>query len=83
MKRRHLCAMSITVLAGLLGGCAGDSAVRHNLTPELMTMTKRPVDVANARSLTWNENWRMFYTDFNRGAMLDHPSTLSRLPSPY
>jgi hypothetical protein len=68
--------------AALLCLCAiGCSGVRHDLTPELMTMSDRPVDVENTYSLTCNENWRLLVEDFQRGAMIDRPNRLT--PDPW
>lgn len=75
------------VVAGLLVGCSATdnspSGIRHNLTPELKTMTDRPVDVDNRVSVTNNENLRRFWEDLQRATLFDRPSMLSKYPTPY
>jgi hypothetical protein len=73
-----------TAAAILLGvSCVTGCGVRHNLTPELSTMSDRPVDVDNTWALTCDENWRMFVSDFQRGALIDRPSRLTPEPIPH
>lgn len=75
------------VMAGLLGGCSSTdnspSGIRYNLTPELQTMTDRPVDIGNRVSITYDENIRRFWEDLHRAALVDRPSMLSKYPTPY
>ncbi len=76
-------AMCLAALAGVtvLSGCGGSGtspgAIRRNPTPELRTMSDRPVDSANMFWSTWNENVRMAWSDFHRGALYDRPSSLT------
>jgi hypothetical protein len=76
MNRRTAIAASITLLiaAASLGGCCD---VRHDLTPEMMTLSQRPVDVDNAISLAWNEDIRMMWSDLARATLTDRPVRLT------
>lgn len=91
--RRH--TTSLLTLAGstaLLGGCyspsamsdpfSRDSFIRASLTPELMTLHQRPVDVDNQFAIMANENWRMFWSDLARATYTDRPSRLTPEPVP-
>ena len=55
-------------------------AIVGNLSPELMGMTERPVDVDRNIQLTSDFNSRMFFDDIGRVLYTDHPSRLSPLP---
>ncbi|MFG0330260.1 MAG: hypothetical protein ACF8PN_10215 [Phycisphaerales bacterium] len=59
-----------------LGSILGD------LTPELMTMSEREVDVEVAIARTWDTNWRNYWMDWGRLMMFDRPSRLSPYPMP-
>jgi hypothetical protein len=85
-------ALALTTLALLsvgLGACGGNAQstaagdVRNNITPELSTLTSRPVDLKNDRALVANYNWRIMSQDFNRAMFLDRPSRLTHLPMPH
>ncbi len=69
---------------GSLGAVPGgrDSAIRANLTPELATLTDRPVDLSNEYALMANENSRMILSDLSRAWYTDRPSRLSKTPLP-
>ena len=54
--------------------------VFNDLTPELMTLTERPVDVTSDISVNTNSDIRSFWTDLGRVFMLDTPSRLSPYP---
>lgn len=81
-------ALGVTALSLLtLVGCGSSetSEVSHDsitgdLTPELMTLNERPVDVSDARATTFNSNWRAMWGDINRALLLDRPSRLAPLP---
>lgn len=72
------------LIGGLLGGCSsGDpnySDVRWNISPDMMTLTDRPVDVDRKLGYTFDTNYRMFWGDLQRAALLDRPSHLAREP---
>lgn len=85
MASRSLIACGC-VLAGALivGGCSSNTAagrdakVRRNPTPELSTLSQRPIDVDNRMTLTFDENLRMANEDWNRLWLIDRPSRLAR-----
>lgn len=85
--RRLSLALGVLALATGMGGCASDykedsqyAAVRADLTPELMTLAERPVDVDSQRAVTFNTNWRILWQDLNRMWLLDRPSRLTPEP---
>ncbi len=89
MASRAVVVLGISVAAVALAGCgssntaaARDSKVRGNLTPELMTLSQRPVDVDNRVVLSSDENLRMANEDLIRMWYLDRPSRLSRTRIP-
>jgi hypothetical protein len=69
------------LLAGV--GCAADpmatdfKSVKSNLTPELMTISERKVDVERNLATAENQNYRMFWNDLGRMMYVDRPSILS------
>ncbi|GJQ28988.1 MAG: hypothetical protein HBSAPP03_08720 [Phycisphaerae bacterium] len=72
----------VIAAAGLLGavGCSSSTSarsIRHDLTPELTTLTQRPADIDNMKWHTWNMDWRQMKGDFYRGAHLDRPTRLA------
>ena len=84
---RFVCAaVALVVASGLVGCSATDNSpegIRDNLTPDLQTTTDRPVDIGNRVSITYDENIRRMWEDFQRAALVDRPSMLSRFPTPY
>jgi hypothetical protein len=85
---RLFTAASFVLVAGL-AGCGGspsarrDSEVRGNVTPELETLSQRPIDVSNTQTVVWDENLRMANEDWNSLWLLDRPSRLSRWRMPH
>ena len=80
-RKASACGLTVAVLtACALGGCGG---VRNNLTPELMTLDERPVEVSNRVALTFNANKRMIWGDLNRASLMDRPSRLTPHPMPH
>jgi hypothetical protein len=79
MRKVLFTAAAILLVGSALTGCG----TRHNLTPELMNLSDRPVDVDNTWALTANTNWRMLVGDFQRGALIDRPSRLTPEPIPH
>ena len=82
MKIKALAALTLTMVAGsALVGCSSDSvsmhSVAHNMTPEVMTLNQRPVDVYRHMAYTKNVNERMFWEDLGRVWYTDHPSRLN------
>jgi hypothetical protein len=78
MRKVILPAAAILLSLSALTGCG----TRSDLTPELSTLQDRDEDVYNTISLTCNENWRMLVSDWQRAALLDHPSRLTPEPIP-
>jgi hypothetical protein len=65
------------------GFASRDRAIVRELTPELRTLTQRPVDTQAMAWHTWNADWRMFYGDFYRAAHLNRPSHLAPTTIPH
>lgn len=74
---RSTLALSALALLSAAGGCSVGADVEDGLTPELMTLSERPVDVGNTAKITFNENWRMYHSDWQRFWLLDRPSRLT------
>jgi hypothetical protein len=72
------------ILLAALAGCSSnspggrDAAVRADPTPELQTLSQRPIEVDNRIVLTTDENLRMFSEDLGRFWLLYRPSRLAR-----
>lgn len=84
--KTFLC-LSAVALAALLAGCETDDEMRvstddilDDLTPELQTLTERPVDVDRNLAVNNNQNDRMFWDDLGRVFYTNQPSTLSPYP---
>jgi hypothetical protein len=79
------CAMGVGVglVLAVAGGCTSGQTgkVQRNLTPELRTMSDRPVDTRNSFWVAWNENKRLGWEDFYRGALWDRSSRLTPHPT--
>jgi hypothetical protein len=81
-------AAILCLSAAALAGCSNsgpagrDAAVRANLTPELRTLSQRPIDVDNRVTLVVDENLRMVNQDWGRFWLMDRPSRLTpeRMP---
>lgn len=71
----------------LLAGCAQENLqhtkIRTDLTPELQTLNRRPVEVRSQTSLVFNSDWRQFWDDTQRALLLDRPSRLSPIAVPH
>ncbi|MBK9188429.1 MAG: hypothetical protein HUU18_09925 [Phycisphaerales bacterium] len=86
---------AVLVLASLatltLAGCAspgpGHAAdrrkVKENLTPELLTLNERHIEVENRLLVGFNTNMRMFWSDLSRASHTDRPSRLTPGPMPH
>lgn len=85
MKMR-LSVMSLVLVALALGGCQSDpyavdyDSISNNLSPELMTLANRDVDVDRITKQTNNVNERMVVDDLMRTFYTDRPSWLSPTP---
>lgn len=90
-KNRNRMLLAAGLFAGLatFGGCASDpldvsyDAILDNLTPSLMTLDERPVDVERHIAYTNDVNGRLFWEDLGRTWYTDHPSRLSPVPIIY
>ncbi len=88
LTRSVLCLSAAVVVLGL-SACAsrskypGYSTVASDLTPDMLTLTNRPIDAQNRMAVTTNENWRMFWSDLSRAALLDRPSRLTPTMIPH
>jgi hypothetical protein len=83
--------LAALTLAGSLGGCASSgrndggrhSDIQGDLSPELDTLTLRPIDFDNRMYYTWDTNGRMFWGDLLKASYQDRPSRLVNAPTPY
>ena len=81
-------AACFVAVAGVVGCSSSPSArrdaqVRGNVTPELNTLSQRPIDVSNTQTVAIDENWRMLNEDWNNLWLMDHASRLSRWRMPH
>lgn len=74
----------LALLAALsLGGCKSDpndvsfDAIKNNLSPEMMTLNERGIDVERNMAVTRDQNLRSMWNDLGRVFLTDHPSALS------
>lgn len=84
--RQTVCALTIAAAGLILTGCHGSTkyhAYRGNPTPELQTLSERPIDVDRHLVVTQDHNLRMFSEDVGRALYLDHPSRLTPYPIVY
>jgi uncharacterized lipoprotein YajG len=87
-KKSVMRAMFGTMAAVCLAGCAntsnypGHSEVANDITPDILSLSKRPIDANNTMRLTNNENYRMMWDDLGRLSLLNRPSRLSPYPMP-
>lgn len=87
--RRTITALAL-VIAACSVGCsssdgprhAGDvSAIRANPSPAMHTLAGRKTDARNRRTVTIDNNLRMFTEDWERAMLLDRPSRLTMYPA--
>ena len=82
------CCVPALLAAALLAGCSSntassrDDAVRANLTPELHTLSERPIDDNNRTVLAVDTNLRSANEDLSRLLLFDRPSRLTRVRLP-
>ena len=84
MKRIPRWTTTFVLAAGLTtltacesGGDVSYSAISGDLTPELMTINERPVDVDRSIAFYENMMWRSFWSDLGRVFYTDRPNPLS------
>lgn len=81
--RSVLAAMSISAALLALGGCAPDpndvsfDALKSDLTPHILGISERDVDIERNMAVIGNQNLRMMWGDFGRLFFFDAPSRLS------
>lgn len=84
MNARVVGLLAVVAGACLLGGCSyGDpnySDVRWHVSPDMQTLTDRPVDMDRKLGYAFDTNYRMFWGDLQRAALVDRPSHLAREP---
>ncbi len=79
---RVLLGLGAATLA-LSAGCSSDptsadfSAIKGNLTPELVGVSERDVDIQRNMAVVSNQNLRMFWSDLGRAFFFEGPSSLS------
>ena len=84
---KHLtCAILLAALAIGLGGCDNNGedvsygAIVSDLSPELLSLSERPVDYHRHIMSTADSNARMLFGDLARTFYTDHPSRLTGYP---
>lgn len=82
--KMKLIAASLGLTAVALSGCqsadhtdVSTDAILKNPSPELRTLTERPVDVSRNYHITADQNKRMFWEDLGRFWYTDRPSRLT------
>lgn len=90
IQSRLVPALLVVVTCALVVGCSSRDpddvsfdAIIDDLTPELVTLTQRQVDIERNMAVTSNQNLRMIWEDMGRAWYVDHPSRLSPYPVPY
>jgi len=88
MQRRLSVVLGSALIAGALAltGCGtGDARlddIRADPSPDVDTLHQRPIDMGNAATVTFDENFRMMWQDMGRVMLFDRPSRLAREPIP-
>jgi hypothetical protein len=83
--------VGVVGLALALVGCATSgrndggrhSRAQGDVSPELDTLDKRPIDIDDRMYYTWDTNGRMFWDDVYSAMLFDRPSRLSNNPTPW
>ena len=76
-------AAALPALMGALTGCASDpndvsfDAIKRDLTPHILGLSERDVDVQRNMAVIGNQNLRMTWGDLGRLFLFDRPSRLS------
>jgi hypothetical protein len=86
---KSVIGLTVVVAAtALTTGCASDktsdtsyAAISGDLTPELMTLSERPIDVDRHISFNNDLNGRMFWNDLGRVFYTDRASWLTPYPT--
>lgn len=75
---RCLAALALLALPGV--AATGCSTAKGDLAPGLTTLSQRRSDYNNAAALSVDSNYRAFWADLSRAALLDRPSRLAPEP---
>ena len=92
MIRMNHPAIACTALLGatallMTTGCKSNTdhysykAITSDLTPELMGLSERQVDIHTNIAVVEDVNWRLMWGDLGRVWFLDRPSILSPFPT--
>ncbi len=78
---RSSCLLLAVTTVGL-GGCSSPddvsfNAIKGDLTPHIVGLTERDVDIELNMAVVGNQNLRMFWGDLGRMWLFDRPSRLS------
>jgi len=79
---RSSCLLLAVASLGL-GGCSSSpddvsfNAIKGDLTPHIVGLTERDVDIELNMAVVGNQNLRMFWGDLGRIWLFDRPSRLS------
>jgi type IV pilus biogenesis protein CpaD/CtpE len=78
---RSSCLLLAVASVGL-GGCTSPddvsfNAIKGDLTPHIVGLTERDVDIELNMAVVGNQNLRMFWGDLGRIWLFDRPSRLS------
>jgi hypothetical protein len=84
-RNSFVAAVGVLTILGVatLGGCKANpddvsfNTIKGDLTPEMMTLVERPVDVDRNIAVNWNQNLRNAWMDLGRVFYWDSPSRLS------
>jgi len=89
MKRAssYITVGSAILAASAFIGCSSNdvstNAILSNLTPELLGLNERPIDIKSHMAVTGNVELREMWGDLGRAVYIDHPSRLSPYPIVY
>ncbi len=85
--RAAMCLAAATGAAALfLGGCSSSdkaAEVRADPTPELISLSERPVDRKNRWAYTRNTYYRSLTNDVSRFILMDRPSRMIYSVTPF
>lgn len=80
---KTLAGIASLALILAVSGCKSDpnavsfDDIKGDVTPEMMTLTERPVDIDRNIAMTWNQNLRSAWADLGRAVYWDQPSALT------
>ena len=76
---------SVALVAAFAAGCSSSSgqysysSISKNITPEMSTLTERPIDIDRSIAVSNNQNLRMMTSDWGRMFYTQQPSRLSTI----